>query len=338
MFRDALDDVRETRAVAELLSTSHFVQAQIFPYSYQNIPLRGNATKIDALFLREYLHQGLSVPRPDEGREVVGGYTHMEYQGMARRILHCDVTSLYPSIMLVYDYLPQKDELGIFAGLLRDLRMFRLKAKELARDAQDEESKLYFKALQSTFKILINSFYGYLGFQMGHFNDFDAANQVTAKGRELIQSAVAWLRERGAQIIEVDTDGIYFIPPETVGTAAEEENLIASLKEILPKGIDLELDGRYPAMFSYKMKNYALLDEQGRAPDQRLGLALARLGIVPARLAGRDADFASQRGKRKSSGSLSALSRRSRKPPQGHQLGWRKPKRCKTPWKAIRQR
>jgi DNA polymerase elongation subunit (family B) len=79
-------------------------------------------------------------------------------------------------------------------------------------------------------------------------------------------------QERGAQIIEVDTDGIYFIPPQTVGTAAEEENLIASLKEILPKGIDLELDGRYPAMFSYKMKNYALLDEQGRLLIKGSGL------------------------------------------------------------------
>ena len=64
LFRDALDDVRETRAVAELLSASHFVQAQIFPYSYQNIPLRGNATKIDALFLREYLHQGFRYHAP----------------------------------------------------------------------------------------------------------------------------------------------------------------------------------------------------------------------------------------------------------------------------------
>src|SRR5262245_51230154 len=272
LFRDALDDVRETRAVAELLSASHFVQAQIFPYSYQNIPLRGNATKIDMLFLREYLHQGFSIPRPDEGREVVGGYTQMEYQGTARRILHCDVTSLYPSIMLVYDYLQEKDELGIFAGLLRDLRRFRLKAKELARDARDEESQLYFDALQATFKILINSFYGYLGFQMGHFNDFAAANQVTAKGRELIQSAVAWLKERGAQIIEVDTDGIYFIPPQTVGTAVEEQGFIANLKEILPPGISLELDGRYPAMFSYKTKNYALLDERGEVILKGSGL------------------------------------------------------------------
>jgi DNA polymerase elongation subunit (family B) len=272
LFRKVLDDARETRAVAELLSASHFVQAQIFPYSYQNIPLRGNATKIDALFLREYLFQGHSVPRPDKGREVAGGYTYMEFQGTASRVLHCDVTSLYPSIMLVYNYLPQKDELGIFAGLLRDLRLFRLRAKELAREADNRDIKLYFNALQSTFKILINSFYGYLGFQMGHFNDFDVANQVTAKGRQLIQAAVAWLRQNGAQIIEVDTDGIYFIPPQTVSTAVEEEKLIARLQEILPKGIDLELDGRYPAMFSYKIKNYALLDENGRLLIKGSGL------------------------------------------------------------------
>jgi DNA polymerase elongation subunit (family B) len=107
---------------------------------------------------------------------------------------------------------------------------------------------------------------------MGHFNDFEAANQVTAKGRELIQSAVAWLKKENAKIIEVDTDGIYLVPPGDVKTADDEERLIASLGEILPKGIGLELDGRYPAMFSYKMKNYALLDEEGRLRIKGSGL------------------------------------------------------------------
>ena len=49
LFAYALDDTRETRSLAEMLSPSYFVQAQIFPYSYQNAVLRGNATKIDAL-------------------------------------------------------------------------------------------------------------------------------------------------------------------------------------------------------------------------------------------------------------------------------------------------
>jgi len=270
--RCALDNVRVTRAISETLSPSHFVQAQIFPYSYQEIPLRGNATKIDTLFVREYLHQGHSIPRADESREVIGGFTEMEFQGTAHRVLHCDVTSLYPSIMLVYNYLPKKDHLGIFAGLLRDLRNFRLKAKELARAADNDETRVYFSALQSTFKILINSFYGYLGFQMGHFNDFGAANDVTGKGRELIQAVIAWLKNSGAEVIEVDTDGIYFAPPETIRTQADEDRLITELAAMLPTGIELELDGRYPAMFSYKMKNYALLDEQGRLRIKGSGL------------------------------------------------------------------
>ena len=263
LFRYSLDDVRETRELSGLLSPSYFVEAQIFPYSYQNVVLRGNATKIDALFLREYLFRRRSIPRPEEGREVVGGFTDMEYQGVANHVLHCDVTSLYPSIMLAYSCFPKRDDLRIFPGLLRDLRDFRVKAKELAREAGTKEATIYFSALQSTFKILINSFYGYLGFQMGHFNDFEVANQVTAKGRELIQSAVSWLKKRGAMIIEVDTDGIYFTPPKEVKTKSDEEKLIQGLADILPRGIDLELDGRYPAMFSYKMKNYALLDQKG---------------------------------------------------------------------------
>jgi DNA polymerase elongation subunit (family B) len=272
LFRYVLDNARETRALAEILSASYFVQAQIFPYSYQNVALRGNATKIDALFLREYLHRCHSIPQPDEGREVIGGFTDMEYQGVAQRVLHCDVTSLYPSIMLAYGYLPEKDELEVLPGLLRDLRAFRVKAKELARNSQNEEARLYFSALQATFKILINSFYGYLGFPMGHFNDFDAANRVTAKGRELIQSIIVWLKETGAKILEVDTDGIYFIPAGTVETLADEDQLIDDLGKILPKGIQLELDGRYPAMFSYKIKNYALLDEKGRLIIKGSGL------------------------------------------------------------------
>ena len=283
LFRYALDDVRETRALAEIFSPSYFVQAQIFPYSYQNVTLRGNATKIDALFLREYLHRRRSIPRADAGREVVGGFTDMEVQGVARPVLHCDVTSLYPSIMLVYGFFPRKDEMEISPRLLSDLRDFRVRAKELARNAQTKEAKTYFSALQSTFKILINSFYGYLGFPMGRFNDYEAANLVTAKGRELIQSAVAWLKTKGSTVIEVDTDGIYFVPPGETATETDEARLIEELAATLPSGIDLELDGRYAAMFSYKMKNYALLDRSGRLIIKGSGLRSRGLELFQRR-------------------------------------------------------
>ena len=48
--RRALCGVRETRAVSDLLSPSYFIQAQIFPYNYQDVIVRGNATRINGLF------------------------------------------------------------------------------------------------------------------------------------------------------------------------------------------------------------------------------------------------------------------------------------------------
>ncbi len=268
----ALDDVRETRALSDFLSPAYFVQAQIFPYSYQNVVLRGNATKIDSLFLRAYLHERQAIPRPGAAKEVAGGYTDVFFQGVAQPILHVDVASLYPSIMLTYSCFPQSDELDILPALLKDLRDFRLKAKELLRQAENNERRYYLQALQATFKILINSFYGYLGFGRGHFNDFDQANRVTAMGREIVKGIVEWLKQAGCLVVEIDTDGIYFVPPSDTCTLEAEEEFLQRLSTTLPQGITLELAGRYRAMLSYKMKNYALLDEKGRLVIKGSGL------------------------------------------------------------------
>src|SRR5437764_4622483 len=81
------------------------------------------------------------------------------------------------------------------------------------RAEKDPAKQRHFHALQNTFKILINSFYGYLGFAQGHFADFDAAARVTQIGRDLLKKMIDWLNAQGAQVIEVDTDGIYFVPP-----------------------------------------------------------------------------------------------------------------------------
>ena len=132
----ALCAVRETRAVADLLSPSYFIQAQIFPYNYQDVIVRGNATRINALFLREYLRQRHSIPEMPMARGFEGGYTDIFFTGVARNVWHCDVASLYPSIMLQFDCFPVNDQLQIFRHLLTDLRTFRLQAKSDMRDGE----------------------------------------------------------------------------------------------------------------------------------------------------------------------------------------------------------
>jgi DNA polymerase, archaea type len=271
LFAYALDDAREAGALAEMLSPSYFVQAQIFPFSYQSAILRGNATKIDALLMRAYLAAGNSIPLPNEPSEVAGGYTEIRRCGVARNVLHCDVTSLYPSLMLEGQHQPANDSLGVFLRLLADLRSFRIQAKSAVRELTGIE-KRNMEALQQTFKILINSFYGYLGFSLGHFNDFEQANAVTRRGRELIQRAIDELEDRGALVLEVDTDGIYFVAPFPIEDEDAALKLIEEIGGWMPPGIRLEIDGRYPAMFSYKMKNYVLLEERGEITIRGSGL------------------------------------------------------------------
>jgi DNA polymerase I len=255
----ALCAIRETRAVADLLSPSYFIQAQIFPYNYQDVIVRGNATRINALFLREYYRQRHSIPEMPMVRGFEGGYTAIFFTGVARNVWHCDIASLYPSVMLQFDCFPVTDQLQIFRHLLTDLRTFRLEAKASMRSAADRKQQQYFHALQNTFKILINSFYGYLGFAQGNFADFDAAARVTQIGRDLLQKMIDWMNTRGAQVIEVDTDGIYFVPPPN----ASADELRAALAKELPAGIEVEFDEQFDAMFSYKAKNYALLTRDG---------------------------------------------------------------------------
>jgi DNA polymerase, archaea type len=259
-FRErALCAVRETRAIADLLSPSYFIQAQIFPYNYQDVIVRGNATRINALFLREYFRQRHSIPEMPMARAFEGGYTDIFFTGVARNVWHCDIASLYPSIMLQFDCFPATDQLQIFRHLLTDLRAFRLEGKAQMRTAKDPKEQHHFQALQNTFKILINSFYGYLGFAQGHFADFDAAARVTQIGRDLLRKMIDWLNAQGAQVIEVDTDGIYFVPPEKI----DIDHLQRGLANELPPGIEVEFDEQFEAMFSYKAKNYALLTRDG---------------------------------------------------------------------------
>src|SRR5438094_7772778 len=151
MFRRrALCGVRETRALSDLLSPSYFIQAQIFPYNYQDVIVRGNATRINALFLREYFRQRHSIPELPMPRAFERGYTDICFTGVARNVLHCDIASLYPSVMLQFDCFPVTDQLQIFRHLRNELRTFRFEANAKIRAEKDPAKQHHLQALQNT--------------------------------------------------------------------------------------------------------------------------------------------------------------------------------------------
>ena len=297
----ARQDVIETRKLAELISPVEFYQAQMIPDNYGQTVVTGNGEKINALFIRAYLSAGRAVARMRASRPYSGGYSEVRATGVLDRVVKADVESLYPSLMLTHRLAPKADSLGIFLPLLRELTQRRFEAKRKAQSAErdaavppppklsivkadvealpvmqaaedvagpaapasDEQDFQYWDGLQSSYKVLINSFYGYLGGPF-YWNDFDAAERVTELGRELVVDVAQRMEAGGSTIVEIDTDGVYFVPPPTVQGEADERDYIAEIGAPLPEGIRLAFDGRYAAMLSLKTKNYVLVGYNGK--------------------------------------------------------------------------
>ena len=269
------DDLRETKGIADILLPTYFAQASNFPMTLQEITLRGAATKLDVLFLEKYYKAGHSLPLPPPVHGFEGGFSKSFESGVFQNVLHFDVASLYPSLLLSMNRCPAGDPLGMFIPLLEELKAYRLRYKKLAKDAETPELRAEYDARQTSFKVIINSFYGYLGFSGARFADSDLAAEVTAKGRALLLSLIQSFSDHGCTVLEADTDGIYLASDCYFDNPDE---LLKKIEATLPEGIELEFDGKYASMFCYKAKNYALYD--GNVLTIR-GSALRSRGIEP---------------------------------------------------------
>jgi DNA polymerase I len=260
----ALDDAEETRRLAEHLAPTSFYLTQMVPLSFGAIVRSGSAAKIEHLMVREYLRVKHALPRPREGAQTTGGYTDIFLTGILGPIVHADVESLYPSIMLTRAISPSTDALGIYGDLLKELTGLRLDTKRRMKEESDAIARSRLDAMQSSLKILINSFYGYLGYSRALFNDYARADEVTRTGQTILRHMMQEITARGGKVVEVDTDGVFFVPPQGIDDQQAEEQFVAQVSDTLPEGITVVVDGRYRKMYSYKKKNYALLEYDQR--------------------------------------------------------------------------
>ena len=282
LIQYARHDVVETERLARLLSGSAFYLTRMVPMPYGQVARTGPAAKIEALMVRAYLRQKHSLPAgaaAAAGRHMRGGYVDIFATGVVGPIVYADVESLYPSIMLNYDVYPETDDLGLFQVLLRRLTGLRLDAKQRMQAATRREEAGALDAQQSSYKILINSFYGQLGFSVALFSDYAAADRVARTGQEIIRQVIGAIRAGGGRVVEVDTDGVLFVPPAAVAGEAAERAFVDAINRQMPPGIRLGYDGRYPRMLSYKVKNYALLTYDDRV--QCKGSSLVSRALEP---------------------------------------------------------
>jgi DNA polymerase I len=231
--RYALDDVAEVDALSQRLLGPAFVLAGMTPRSYERVASAGPAMGIlEPMLVRAYLRQGAALPAPASrnssgANRHAGGAAYLFATGIAMQVVKADIASLYPSLMRLYHIGPTCDPLGVLVALVDRLTDLRLHHKAAARTlSSDSLEGGRHHAIQAAMKLIINSAYGYMGAgEMALFGDPHAADEVTRRGREVLDGVVEALRVRGVALLEADTDGVYFAVP-TGWTEVQERTLV----------------------------------------------------------------------------------------------------------------
>lgn len=266
--RYAAADVEEVAGLSRLLGGAAFALSRMAPRRYERLADAGAATGvIDPLLVRAYLRAGKALPVHEQGPDVShsGAALHLFASGVARRVVKADVASLYPSLMRAYRIGPARDHLGALLAIVDRLVEHRLEAKSNARAAPAGSAERYIhEGTSAAMKLVVNSAYGYLaaGGALTRFADVHAANEVTRRGREMLELLCRELEARGVTLLEADTDGVYFAVPES-WSEADERRVVAEVAALLPPLVQLEFEGRYAAMLSHEPKNYVLLKYDG---------------------------------------------------------------------------
>jgi hypothetical protein len=89
------------------------------------------------------------------------------------------------------------------------------------------------------------SFYGLLGFSLAVFNDFGEADRVTRIGQKLLRRMIGAIQEKGGRVVEADTDGVLFVPPED---ARGEDAEIAAHLSLVPVNEAGQLPDRFDVL------------------------------------------------------------------------------------------
>lgn len=206
-----------------------------------------------------------------------GGATILYAGGVAQHVVEADVASMYPSLIRAFSIGPSCDRLGAFVALVDRLTALRLQHKRAEAAAVPGSLEAHRqRALHTAMKIVVNAAYGYLGAgAMALFADRAAADAVTRHGRAILEQVAERLHAQGVVLLEADTDGVFFAV-RSDWTEDNERACVARVAATLPAGLTLEYGGRYRAMLSHEVKNYALLTYDDTLIVRRAALQSSR--------------------------------------------------------------
>lgn len=255
----AKDDGDDALALFDLMIPSFFYYAQSVPMSLQSIVNTATGRQINQFLIRSYVQDGHSIPKKSEAVKYEGAISFGN-PGIYTHVCKVDVASLYPSIIIADElYNKEKDPKAHFLKMVQYFTDERLSNKQKGKITGDR----YYKDLEQSQKIVINSAYGMMGASGLNFNSPPDAAHITERGREILQRGIDWSDARNYQLVNVDTDSFSYSKGRQVTSREFAEDIESINAECEPQ-IRWEDDGQFDRVLVVKSKNYILRDYDGK--------------------------------------------------------------------------
>lgn len=246
-------DLEDTKLLADFLIPQVYYQLSVVPLPLQQLAIASPA-KIWESIIEDYYRGKKPLPKPDHKLKYEGGYCWVN-PGAYTNAHKIDVSSMYPSIQILYRLCSTKDTEQYYLAVLTYLKQQRI----FLKDALELEFVPSLMSQDIAAKRNINGGYGFSGTGGYPYNCMRTAALVTAYGRILVKLMVDSLQSLGANIIEVDTDGIYFQSSDK--GSLHDFDFVQSQ---LPAGISIKLELTDCLLYVPKKKNYIIYFPDGK--------------------------------------------------------------------------
>ncbi|MCD8208690.1 MAG: ribonuclease H-like domain-containing protein, partial [Bacteroidales bacterium] len=246
--RYLLDDLWETDKVEHMYNLTNFLVTKMVPIPFEKVTTGGTAAVWRSIMCAWSFEQGLAIPAIVQQKSFTGGLSRLLRVGYVDRIVKLDYNSLYPSIMLSFNYKTPIDVQGALLTMLdyvlskreyykgekktegkkanalseqiEELRKngaLPTEIEQLEDEMKEHKTKSAGAGLaERPLKVIGNGAFGSFG-SGGPFpwTDFDVAEAITCTGRQMLRLMIGHFTEKKGYLPVVgDTDGFNFQSPK----------------------------------------------------------------------------------------------------------------------------
>jgi len=268
-------------------------------YTIFDVTRSSSSQLVEALLMIEAYRENILVPNKPSDAEVKmrimqsyqGGFVYEPVPGLHENIAVLDFTSLHPTIIISHNVSPDTlncnhedckaknssplknwfctKKRGFVPKVIERLFKERVVIKRSLKSLQKgSQQYILADARQHSLKIILNSFYGTLGYARFRWYSRECASSITAWSREYVQMVAEEAKKAGFIVIYGDTDSTLLKIPENK-KREDVLQFVESINAKLPGVMNLELEGFYKrGIFVTKKaseqaakKKYALIDD-----------------------------------------------------------------------------